>query len=67
MNTSLTLSEAERTVLLDLLKTERDQLPGELHHTEGQAMQERLHARKKVLDELFVRITALSGTPGAAK
>jgi hypothetical protein len=55
------LSEAERSLLLELLENEQSELPVEIRHTRNSAMRERLHERAKLVQELIDRMRVATG------
>jgi len=52
------LSEREWTLVLQLLQTERDELPAEIHHTDSREYAGELEDREKIIDGLVQRLRA---------
>lgn len=50
------LSEAERSLLLELLECEQSELPVEIRHTRNSIMREELHERAKLVRGLIDRM-----------
>ncbi len=50
------LSDAERALLLELLESERDELPVEIRHTGKSSMREELHERARLVQGLIERM-----------
>jgi hypothetical protein len=50
------LSEAERSLLLELLEREQSELPVEIRHTRNAVMREELHRRAKLVQTLLDRM-----------
>jgi hypothetical protein len=51
------LNEEEWALLIDLLESERNELPVEIHHTRNAQVREELHRRAKMVHELLDRLS----------
>jgi hypothetical protein len=56
MQVQPTLSDREWGVVLQLLQTEREQLPSEIHHTDSHTLAEQLEERERLIDSIMQRI-----------
>ena len=61
MNHPLQLSDAEMRLVLELLETERSNLPAEIHHTDSPRVEEDLKQRKPIVDDLVNRLQMAEG------
>jgi hypothetical protein len=50
------LNEEEWALVIDLLESERNELPVEIHHTRNAQVREELHHRSKMVRELLDRL-----------
>lgn len=60
MTDELRLTEAERGLLLDLLRRELEELPTEIHHTARADYRQELRDRRRSVESLVERIQAVS-------
>ena len=51
-----TLSDRDWDLILNLLETEREELPNEVHHTDNREMAEELASRRLLVDDLLGRL-----------
>lgn len=59
MKEPVTLTDAQWSIILELLERERSDLPAEIRHTRGSMhdeLQERLHAIDRILEKLHAAI-----------
>jgi len=56
MNDQPELTEAEWTLICDLLERERDELPTEIHHTRTRSLRQELQQRRAMVDELLAKM-----------
>lgn len=52
-----TLSDAEWSLVIELLQRERSQLPIEIHHTTTRSFREQLRKRLEMVETLLARLT----------
>ena len=52
----LRLSDPELRLLIELLESEKRELPSEIHHTDSRALRERLRARLATVEDLLARL-----------
>ena len=50
------LTEAEWTLIVELLQREQNELPTEIHHTRSSSLRDELRARRKMVDGLLQRL-----------
>ena len=50
------LTEAEWSLICELLERERDELPTEIHHTRTRNLRQELQQRRTMVDELLAKI-----------
>jgi predicted transcriptional regulator len=60
-----TFSDAQIELLLDLLETERRELPVEIRHTDNETVHEQLRQRRRMVEELIRQLQPLA-TAGRA-
>jgi len=60
-----TFSDAQIELLLDLLETERRELPVEIRHTDNETVHEQLRQRQRMVEELIRQLQPLA-TAGRA-
>ncbi len=53
------LEQADWKLILELLEAERNELPGEIHHTDGFRMHEELIQRKHQIEKLIKHVQTL--------
>ena len=58
MNDRPNLSEAEWTLIVELLQREQSELPTEIHHTRSSGMRDELRARRKMVEGLLHRLAS---------
>ena len=56
MTTQPILSERDWDLILNLLKTEREELPNEVHHTDNREMAQELASRRALVEDLLGRL-----------
>jgi hypothetical protein len=54
------LSEQEWTLVLELLETERRELPSEMHHTDSREMRKELEERLRLVEATLLKFRALA-------
>lgn len=52
----LRLSDLELGLLIELLESEKRELPSEIHHTDSRALRESLRARLTTVEDLLARL-----------
>lgn len=65
MNDQPRLSEAEWTLVLELLQQELGELPAEIHHTRTNDFREGLVARREMVRELIERLRPIAAASTA--
>ncbi len=50
------LTDAEWTLIVELLQREQNELPTEIHHTRSSSLRDELRARRKMVDGLLHRL-----------
>ncbi len=58
MNDRPNPTEAEWTLIVELLQREQNELPTEIHHTRSSSLRDELRARRKMVDGLLQRLTS---------
>lgn len=56
MNHAVQLSELEWNLVLDLLETERRELPSEIHHTDSSRVHDELEQRRRDIEQLIAKL-----------
>jgi hypothetical protein len=56
MNEQPKLSEAEWALIVELLESERHELPVEIHHTRNADVRQQLHRRAEMVESLLQRL-----------
>ena len=56
MTTQPILSERDWNLILNLLETEREELPSEVHHTDNREMAQELASRRALVEDLLGRL-----------
>jgi hypothetical protein len=54
------LSQQEWTLVLELLETERRELPSEMRHTDAREMRQELEERLRLVDATLLKFRALA-------
>lgn len=53
-----TLQDEELRIIVELLETERGELPGEIHHTDTSEYKEQLQKRLEIVEHLIEKLKA---------
>jgi hypothetical protein len=61
MNQQLRLSEDEWALIVELLESERSELPVEIHHTRTASVRQELHRRADMIEGLLQRLRVPAG------
>lgn len=56
LTTQPTLSDRDWDLILNLLETEREELPNEVHHTDNREMAQELVSRRLLVEDLLGRL-----------
>ena len=56
LTTQPTLSDRDWDLILNLLETEREELPNEVHHTDNREMAQELASRRLLVEDLLKRL-----------
>ena len=56
LTTQPTLSDRDWDLILNLLETEREELPNEVHHTDNREMAQELASRRLLVEDLLGRL-----------
>jgi aromatic ring-cleaving dioxygenase len=60
VNEQITLTDEERTLLVELLERERGDLPAEIHHTRTHSVRDELHTRVHRVEQLLTKLRPAS-------